>query len=64
MPQVMAVEEVEQIDLGANVPGRVKVAEKVTSTVEALNKGGHSGDNLICPFLRGHPLFRNQLMFA
>ena len=30
--QVMVVEEVEQIDLGVNVPGQVKVAEKVCST--------------------------------
>ena len=30
--QVMVVEEVEQIDLGVNMPGRVKVAEKVCST--------------------------------
>ena len=28
----MVVEEVEQIDLGVNVPGQVKVAEKVCST--------------------------------
>ena len=30
--QVMVVKEVEQIDLGANVPVRVKVAEKECST--------------------------------